>query len=293
MTRDHSWRALAGASESNRPLRRAAAVIALLLLGGSVALVLSRRSQLADALQHLQSPSAAPVIVLVASIVAGMFLTGGLFSVLMRRFGRVGFLEMQALVAASALVNFLPLRPGFFGRVAYHKTVNQIAVRHSARVVIEAVVLSVIVAALVAGAVFASVQFDLNLWWCVLGIVPVLLAPAVSKTLAVFAFAGLIRYAEVLLWSARYWAAFALIGSPIDPGAALALACVSMMANLVPLAGNGLGVREWAIGLASPLLSESTLELGITAELVNRAAEIVIIAALGSGAMIWLMRRRR
>jgi hypothetical protein len=105
--------------------------------------------------------------------------------------------------------------------------------------------------------------------------------------------AALVRYAELFVWAVRYHAAFALIGAPIGWGAALALACVGMAAMLVPLVGNGLGVREWAIGLVSSRIAGGVLELGLTADLVNRAAELAVITALGLAGAGWLTRRAR
>ncbi len=68
--------------------------------------------------------------------------------------------------------------------------------------------------------------------------------------------------------------------------------CVSVVAMLVPFVSNGLGIREWAIGLFAPFLGDSTLEIGLTAELVNRAAEIVVVVVAGVAAIVWLRCRR-
>jgi hypothetical protein len=57
---------------------------------------------------------------------------------------------------------------------------------------------------------------------------------------------------------------------------------------LVPIVGNGLGLREWAVGLAAPLLTPYVLGLGLAADLVNRATELVVILVLGLGGMAWL-----
>jgi len=66
---------------------------------------------------------------------------------------------------------------------------------------------------------------------------------------------------------------------------------VSMVAMLAPLTGNGLGVREWAIGLAAHLLRQSDLVLGLTADLLNRAAELIMVLVLGLVGMGWLAWR--
>ncbi len=71
------------------------------------------------------------------------------------------------------------------------------------------------------------------------------------------------------------------------------MACVSMVAMLAPLTGNGLGVREWAIGLSARLLRKSDLVLGLTADLLNRAAELIMVLVLGLVGMGWLAWRVR
>ena len=73
---------------------------------------------------------------------------------------------------------------------------------------------------------------------------------------------------------------------------AIAFACVSVVASMVPLFGNGLGVRQWAIGLLAPVLTTYRLELGVTAELVNLAGELIMLLLLGTAGAAWLARRR-
>ena len=107
------------------------------------------------------------------------------------------------------------------------------------------------------------------------------------------ALAGLIRYVEVFVWAARYYAAFKLIDYTISIESALAFACISMIATLVPFFSNGLGLREWAIGLAAQLLTEYQLEHGITAELVNRAGELIVVLIVGLVGIAWLAHLRR
>ena len=130
--------------------------------------------------------------------------------------------------------------------------------------------------------------------WVVVGApLPVLAAATAIRSSRIVAAAAFIRYIEVLLLAVRYRAAFALIGAPIDPAMALAIACVSLVVTMIPLSSNGLGLREWAVGLASPLVTPYVLEVGMTAELVNRAAEAVVIVVIGLGAFAWLAWRRR
>lgn len=279
---------------SLRRWRVIGSVAAIALLAASIVLIIGRRDMLTEARASLAHPSAPHAAVLGGGVLGCMVLTGALFSVLMSRYGRVGLLEMQALVAASALVNFLPLRPGLLGRVVYHKAVNKIPPIDSVKTIIQAACLSVSVSAVVAAAVWLSALTHWPLGILVLAPFPMLAVAAWNGSMRILAIAAMIRLAEVLLWALRDWAAFALIGSPIGADAALALACVSMIANLVPFVGNGLGLREWAIGLAAPMLIGCRLELGVTAELVNRAVEIVVVLVVGlagAGYLTFLRRR--
>ncbi len=74
----------------------------------------------------MRQPAASHLGLLLGSVLANLLLTGLLFTVLISRYGNVGRVEMQALIATATLLNFLPLRPGLFGRIAYHRTFNAI-----------------------------------------------------------------------------------------------------------------------------------------------------------------------
>jgi len=241
----------------------------------------------------MRRPAPGLVALLLAGVAGNVLLTGLLFSLLISRYGRVGVLEMQALIASATLINFLPLRPGLFGRIAYHKAVNRILAVHSAKTIIQAAILSVSIVVYLGLVIAISGALHVSLVYGVVAPLPVLAAGTAIPRLRIWMAAALLRYLEVFVWAMRYYAAFALIGAPVDATGALAFACVSMIATMVPLVSNGLGLREWAIGLTAPFLTEYVLELGITAELVNRAAELVVIAVLGLAGIAWLARRRR
>ena len=66
-----------------------------------------------------------------------------------------------------------------------------------------------------------------------------------------------------------------------------------MIATMVPFVSNGIGLREWSIGLLAPLLADVTLERGLAAELVQRAAEIAVILPSGFLGTWWLWRDAR
>ena len=63
---------------------------------------------------------------------------------------------------------------------------------------------------------------------------------------------------------------------------------IADIALLVPFVGNGLGVREWAVGLTAS--RQVAAAVGLTADLVNRAAELIVAIPLGLAAWVWLTR---
>jgi hypothetical protein len=278
---------------SRRWLRPAGLAIGACLLAAAVITVAREHETIGGALQAVRQPSPGMVLLLVAAVAANVILAGLTFSVLMSRYGRVGVLEMQALIAAAALLNFLPLRPGLFGRIAYHKTCNHIRALDSVKTVVQAAGLSMAVAGYMALALVVAGRWAVPLWALVGLPVPLLAVAAAFRRPRVWAAAGLVRYLEITVWALRYHAAFALLGSPLEADGALAFACVSSVTMLVPFVGNGLGLREWGIGLAAPLLTPYALELGLAAELVNRAAELVVILVMGLGGIAWLAARTR
>lgn len=233
----------------------------------------------------------------VALPILNWLLTSAVFWVLTRRYGDVGAGEMASLIGAAWLTNYIPMRPGLFGRVAYHKAVNKIAIADSVRVL--------------AWSIGAGLGATLMVLVCGVLLEPSAPTPRVvmvlGAPLAAFALvalasgrrspggwrlptAVLLRYADVLVWTARYLVVFALIGRPIELAQAAAVAGVSQLVLVIPLAGNGLGLREWAVGWAAASLpawyaagpASGGVTVGVTADLVNRLAEVVVAVAVGT-----------
>lgn len=236
---------------------------------------------------------------LVAFPACSTLLTALAFLHLTRRFGRVPAADMLALITAANLLNYLPLRPGLLGRVWFHSAVHGIAVRHSARIVGESVALAALGFALAAVALVpglpahAPYTMPLSLAAACLALAPVArsrpsLAPAAPYLVPLG-----IKLIDTALWAGRYWVCFGLLGVPLSPASALALALVAQSASLVPIAGNGLGLREWAVALFASFLPEIPLNVTLTADLANRAAELVFAVPTGLIASAYLARRLR
>jgi hypothetical protein len=278
-----------GAVPSRRWLRRAGFALGVGLLAGALVMVWQQRETMSAALEAIRHPEPVTIVVLLAAVAANIVLSGLFMSVLMARYGRVGLGEMQGLIAGAALLNYLPLRPGLISRIAYHRTVNRIPVSASTRVVIEGVVISGIVSVAVAAAALGAHWTGAT--WILLAptalLVGGLAAPAVRRR----CLAALVRNVELMVWAVRYQAAFAALGLDVDVAAAVGFACAGSFANLVPFVSNGLGLREWAIGLLAPVMTAHALPMGTTAELVNRAGELLVVVPVGIVALVWLARR--
>lgn len=227
--------------------------------------------------------------------------------VLLSRFGRLGLGEMLTLVGMAWLLNYLPLRPGMIGRVAYHKAVNGIAVRQTGQTLLEGAVITAVAGALMLPMAWAVSDLRVPLAWAMLVLVPMAcgaLACAVlwprHELAARYVASGALRAVDMVVWAGRYALTFAIVGAPIDPAAAVILAGASQLAMLVPIAGNGLGLREWLIGaLAAGLPAavlggqDAHLAQGLTADVLNRLVEVLVAVPVGLGCIGLLVVRLR
>lgn len=296
--------AVVAAGPPSRKRRLFGSVVGLLLLAAAVVAVLSNRGSLAAAIDAI---GRAPVWLVGLALllpICNWVLISISFWVLTRRYGAVGLGEMHALIASAWLLNYLPLRPGMFGRLAYHKRVNGIAVRDSIRVLVTSVSLSVVSSAGICLVAWAGYRAAPLAGWFIVaspglvaGVAGLLLAQREGSAFAAgpgLAIALCVRYFDILAWVARYAVVFALIGHPLSLAQATLITAVSQAALLIPFVGNGLGVREWGIGLALPVLSsDAPRALGLTADLLNRAAELLVALPVGLAGSAWLYGRTK
>lgn len=226
---------------------------------------------------------------------------------LLSRFGRLGFAETLGLIGMAWLLNYLPMRPGMVGRIAYHKAVNGITIRHTGQTLIEGTVITAICSGvLLLGAVLLR-GVDAGLAWAMLIAIPMIAGSVGSAALwttrpvtARYCAAGALRVLDMAVWAGRYALAFAIVGSSIDLPAALVLAVASQVAMLIPIAGNGLGIREWLIGaiaagMPAAMLggAGANLSQGLTADVLNRFVEVLVAVPLGLLCLGIILRRLR
>ncbi len=216
---------------------------------------------------------------------------------------RVGLAEMSILIAGASVVNLLPIKAGMVGRIAYHKVWNGIPIRRSVRVVLLELLASAFACALLLGVTMASqhvarsgpiwLSAPLVLLVCVCIVLRACKRPAWRVVSAVT-----LQYADMLVWAWRYLVCFAILGRSLSSLQAAALTIVAQATSLVPLGGSSLGLREWAIGLVAPSLprwagdrAAASVAQGLSADLLNRAGELLALVPLGLVAAAWVARR--
>lgn len=288
--------------------------VGVALLGGAVLAIQRSGGSLADAFAPLREGDPLRVSVLAAALIGTImlssFVTAALLWVLTLRYGRVGYFEMWALISAAWLLNYLPVRPGMFGRLAYHRAVNGIRIVDSAKALVWTNVLMLIGAVMCAAvAIAASIakRPDHPLF-IVLSLTPIPLLglfaayahekkpepdPEVWRVIAGLA----LGYAAQLCWAGRFLVSFHLAGIDLSWAGAVALASVSALAAFVPITGNGLGVREWVIGLVAPVLpiglvhaANLSREGSFVSVLIDRSAELVVAVPMGLICGWWALR---
>jgi len=289
-----------GRTGRSLPARLAGSAVGVALFGAALWIVWSNREQFTEALEHTKHQPWVLVALVILLPAANWLLVALSFWVLMRRHGRLGAWEMCALIANAWLLNYLPLRPGMVSRLTWHKVVNGISVKHSAgAIAILAGTTGGCAALLLLIAVALGPRAHWALWTGALGL-PLAIAGVSARlsgegTLArAMGICFILRFADMLVWSVRYAVSFELVGTPVGLSGAIALGGVSQVAMMVPISGNGLGLREWLIGLTGSVLPAAlvTAQLdettGLAADLVNRAAELLIALPAGLLSGVWL-----
>lgn len=296
-------------SEGRGARSAAAFAVGLLLLGAAVWAIASQRSSLADACIRARNTPWYYVAAMLLLPLLNFSATTSLFCVLTRRYGRVGWREMGALIGSAWLLNFLPMRPGMVSRLAYHKKVNGIRIQDSVKVLVAAsastgfavVTLLSLVLALGADAQVGSLISAAAIPPVALALLALVISGRQGQAWRWPAAAAL-RYIDVTIWAVRYWLAFTMIGKPVTPVGAAAVTLVGQAAMLAPVQ---IGFREWVIGAAAALLpaewspvqtppspgAMAAVAPGLMADVAMRAAELAIAIPLGLASSLWLWHR--
>lgn len=277
------------------------AVGAVLVLAAIVAVV-RNRPLLDAALASARGASPWTVALLIGGAVVNLIASAAGLRALVLRHGHVGPVEMQAVIASSTLLNYAPLRPGLASRAAYHHVVNGISVMATMLTLVQSMALALLGIAWLVGAAWLlratggiggpQVAIAFIALAPALGVAGMMAAPAGSwrRTMAV---AWLWRCVDMSAWVVRYYAAFLITGISLSlPDAALAAAGAGL-ANLVPFVGNGLGVREWLVGIMGSTMHLWTMDAGLAADIVNRAGDLLVCVPAGLVALPFVAARLR
>lgn len=268
-------------------------IVGVLLLGGAAAMVFSDPNRFADLFERLRGAPLWAVVFLFASPLLNWLLVSACLWMLLRRHGRVGLGEMNALVGSAWLLNHLPMRPGLIGRVGYHKIVNGIRVRDA----VESTLWSLGLAGVAGGMALslamlvpegsgaAAMAVVLGGPVAVLGLtaagVRAVASGSAGMARAAWMLGALaVRYADMAVWAARYAVVFWVMGAELTPVQIVMVTAVSQFAQLVPIAGGGMGLREWLVGLTAGSLAQA-FDAALAGDLVNRAAETLLVVPVG------------
>lgn len=304
-----------------RPLwvRAASFGIGILLLLLAAWVVWRHGDDLQRAWASIQRANAKTVAILLLLPLANWALTSAALLVLTRKYGRVGAGEMHALVGSAWLLNYLPLKPGLFGRVAYHKLYHNIAVKDSIKVLMTSLacggVAVLVFLAFVGCAGFGIKELGPKEQWGLWITAAMLLVPAFIAYLQALPYVTydprtpvvplliviMLRLGDIAIWSLRFGVAFTVLGEPQAPTYLLVIAAATQAASLLPIQ---FGLSEWAAGLAlggvawlaqghsREVEASDVLALGLAAGLLNRAAELPSALLVGLISMETLRRRR-
>lgn len=277
-------------------------IVGVLLIGAAVFVLASNQEDLNGA---IDSAKHAPVWIGVLAVLLPLGNAGLVscsFWTLMRRFGRVPLGDMLALICSAWLLNYLPMRPGLIGRLAFHKLVHGVSFKSSVAVSVALALMTGLAAAhMLAVGIAMTESWALGVAVLVVSIVGVYAlaglaadrSPAGSVPRRDLRIALLYRYGDMLVWSLRIWACFAIVGAELNIQAAILIAAAVQLAYLFPLTGAGLGVVEWAVGLVATLVVvDATPEIGIAASLINRVAELLVAVPAGLIGSAYIARRR-
>jgi hypothetical protein len=263
-------------------------VLGLLLLIGAGVVVFSDPAQFHDLYDRLRAAPAWAGLFILASPLLNWSLVSACLWMLLRRHGPVGLGEMHALVGSAWLLNHLPMRPGLIGRVGYHKLVNGIRVRDAIESTVWSLALAGVagVMALALAAVLPPASGRFTVGAVVAGPVVVVGGAALgARAAGLVGWAWLlgalaVRYADLAAWALRYAVVFWVMGVELNPVQIVIVTGVSQVAQLVPLVGGGLGLREWLVGLTAASMVQA-FDAALAGDLINRAAETILVVPVG------------
>jgi len=123
-------------SSSRRGARWLGFAIGLVLLAGAGIALRSAGDDFTKAADALGDAAIWQWFALPGLMALSLLATSAVFWIFTKRYGDVGYTEMNGLIGIAWVMNYLPMHPGMFGRLAYHKRVNGVRIIDSTRVLI-------------------------------------------------------------------------------------------------------------------------------------------------------------
>ncbi|MAE66821.1 MAG: hypothetical protein CMJ18_21390 [Phycisphaeraceae bacterium] len=249
----------------------------------------------------LRGAPAWPVAAMAAAMLLNLAFTGALFWVVTLGFDAapsVGPVRMTRLIAASNLLNYLPLRPGLFGRAVYLKARHGLPVRQSMVIWLLVMISGVVVYVVLGGAALLTPSLG-----AVVVPVAALLLVASSALTGPIARRALrrrvvggwswlpLKTADLLVDALRLWMAMRVIGVAPPIGDVVMASAAAMLVGMWGLTPNGLGVREWTVALLLGATASMASEQAMTAVLIDRAVQIAVMVPAGLWSMYGLRGR--
>ncbi len=305
------------------PMRWALYLLALGLLGACVWLAYAgTRTETGESgFAHLADAEPMDAVYLAAAIVGQILLNGLAFWALTKPFRTttpVGPGEMSALIAATSLLNYLPMRAGLIGRAAYLKQQHGMEYRVSVLMMMMAAGGTSAIYLVVLAATLWRQAID-PLWWTALLTAlafGTLITPLAARLVArltpgadvswfsrvgLAGFVGIfavmcLRLVDLLVGAIRLYLAARILGQPIAYETAVVLGVAGMFVTLATPLPNGLGLREGLygvlakLGVGGALLTGAT---GVAIGLIDRAVEAIVFTLTGFAALAFLHRRAR
>ncbi len=235
-----------------------------------------------------QSANPMDIIGVAALVGLNLIITGLLFWWATLSFDtkpRVSIGRMVGLISASALLNYLPLRVGLFGRAIYLKTHHQLPVFQSGVILFGVLYVSGMVLGAIAVLPLIAPR---ELWWptgiagmIALALLNIWLLPRLlRRPIRGAAWWIVLKLIDALVGGARLWLILAMMGHTMAYADALALGAAGMFISMLGLTPNGLGLREWFIAAMATVLPIDPMQ-AMSAALIDRAIEVPVIAISG------------
>jgi uncharacterized membrane protein YbhN (UPF0104 family) len=273
--------------------------------------------------ENLRNADPIDALLMMLMLVASIGLNGWVFELVLRPFTPtrpVGVMRMSGLIAASSLLNYLPMRAGMIGRVAYLKKRHGIGYKASVVQLLFVAGATVLVYGLLAAMTLWTDALGIAWWGGLAGgaivisgclwaglLVGEKWAPAFarrwfedghealkwcrnhpSSALLGVSLIVVLRLVDVATVGTRLYLAARILGMENLPADQIILmATGGMFIRIATPLPNGLGLQEWIYGLL-----HETHQQGLRLGLVDRCVEAVAIIACGLVAIGWMHKEK-